>query len=85
MQFQVRTGTGTPLAGDFDIHWRVTNTDEEAQRASCLRGGFEKANDGVSHWECLEYRGVHSVEAFIVRRRDNMLVAQSAPFYVVVN
>lgn len=84
MQFQLRTSTGTPLAGDYDIHWRVTNTDEEANRAGCLRGGFERANDGSSHWEQLAYRGVHTVEAFVVRKRDQHLVAQSAPFYVVI-
>lgn len=84
LQFQVRTSTGVPVAGDYDIHWRVTNTDHEAQQAACLRGGFEKANDGTSHWEALAYRGVHTVEAFVVRRRDQVLVAQSNPFYVVV-
>jgi len=84
LRFQARTSVALPLPADFDIHWRVTNTDEEATKANCLRGGFEDCNDGPSRWESLKYRGVHTVEAFIVRRRDQMLVAQSAPFYVVI-
>lgn len=85
LQFQVRTTNGTPIFGnDFTTHWRVTNTDEAARKARCLRGGFEKSNDGSSRWEQLEYRGVHTVEAFVVRNRDQRLVAQSEPFYVVI-
>jgi hypothetical protein len=84
LQFQVRTSNGTSLGGDYDIHWRITNTDAAANLANCLRGGFEKSNDGTSHWEKLEYRGVHSAEAFIVRKRDQVLVAESEPFYVPI-
>jgi hypothetical protein len=84
LRFQARTGVGTPVTGDFEIHWRVTNTDEAARKANCLRGGFESSNDGSSRWEQLEYRGVHTVEAFVVRKRDQVLVAQSDPFYVVI-
>jgi hypothetical protein len=84
LQFQARTRTGIPVAGDHDVYWRVTNTDREADAARCLRGGFVKANAGSSHWESLAYRGVHTVEAFIIRKRDGLLVAQSTPYYVVV-
>jgi len=84
LRFQARTSVGMPLPGDFDINWRVTNTDEAARKANCLRGGFENSNDGSSRWEQLEYRGVHTVEAFIVRKRDEVLVTQSEPFYVVI-
>src|SRR6266851_1207107 len=83
LRFQARTSVGMPISGDFEIRWRVTNTDEAAGKANCLRGGFEICNDGSSRWESLEYRGVHTVEAFILRRRDKVLVAQSNPFYVV--
>jgi len=62
----------------------VTNTDKQAAAAKQLRGGFEKPNDGASRWESLEFRGVHTVEAFVVRQRDNRLVAQSDPFHVVI-
>lgn len=84
LNFRARTQTGLPLAGDYAVHWRVTNTDAEARRAGCLRGGFERSNEGSTRWEELSYRGVHTVEAFVVRQRDNVLVAQSDPFYVVV-
>lgn len=85
LQFLVKSSMGLPLAGEFDIYWRVTNTDEDARKANCLRGDIIKSNDGASHWEQLAYRGVHQVEAFIVRKRDQVLVAQSAPFFVVVS
>lgn len=84
LNFKARTQTGLPLAGDYAVHWRVTNTDAEARRAGCLRGGFERSNEGSTRWEELSYRGVHTVEAFVVRQRDDVLVAQSEPFYVVV-
>lgn len=84
LNFKARTQTGLPLAGDYAVHWRVTNTDAEARRAGCLRGGFERSNEGSTRWEELSYRGVHTVEAFVVRQRDSVLVAQSEPFYVVV-
>ncbi len=84
IQFQLRTSTGLPLGPDYEIHWRITNTDLAAHRAKQLRGGFEKANDGSSHWEKLEYRCIHSAEAFVVRKRDQALVAESEPFYVPV-
>jgi hypothetical protein len=84
LRFQARTSVGMPIQGDFEIRWRVTNTDEAARKANCLRGGFEQCNDESSRWESLEYRGVHTVEAFILRKRDKVLVAQSRPFYVVI-
>jgi hypothetical protein len=84
LKFYPQTSLGTPIGGDFEVHWRVTNTDEEAKRANALRGGFERSNDGSSHWEQLQYRGVHSVEAFVVRKRDQVLVSQSEPYYVVI-
>jgi len=85
LRFSVR-GPGGAMFDDHrhKVYWRITNTDREALNANALRGGFEQANDGTSRWEGLEYRGVHSAEAFVVRRNDNMLVGHSAPFYVVV-
>lgn len=84
LRFRALTSLGTPISADFNVYWRVTNTDEAARRANCLRGKIEDPNDGTSRWESLEYRGVHSVEAFVVRKRDQKLVAQSDPFYVVI-
>lgn len=85
IRFIARTGSGNlPPLSDYEIHWRVANTDAEASAANCMRGGFERADSDGSRWEQLSYRGVHSVEAFAVRRRDGRLVAQSEPFYVVI-
>lgn len=85
LKFAVR-GTAGAAFDDrkYRVHWRITNTDREALNANALRGGFEQANDGTSRWERLEYRGVHSAEAFVVRRNDQALVGQSEPFYVVI-
>jgi hypothetical protein len=84
LKFEARTGVGSPISSDYEIQWRVTNTDVEARRANALRGGYVQSNGGSSHWEQLAYRGVHTVEAFIVRKRDQMLVSHSEPFYVVI-
>jgi len=84
IQLQLKTSTGMPIAPDYEIHWRVTNTDLAAHKAGQLRGGFVRANDGSAHWEHLEYRGVHSAEAFVVRKRDQTLVAESDTFYVPI-
>jgi hypothetical protein len=84
IRFIARTSRGDLPMNDYEIHWRVTNTDAEASAANCMRGGFERAEKDGSRWESLSYRGVHSVEAFVVRRRDSRLVAESAPFYVVI-
>jgi hypothetical protein len=84
LRFQVNTDIGAPISKDFQIYWRVTNTDEEARQAKQLRGGFEKCNDGSNRWETLSYRGIHTIEAFVVRTRDDTLVAQSEPFLVLV-
>jgi len=32
----------------------------------------------------LKYRGVHLVEAFVIRKRDEVLVGQSEPFRVMI-
>lgn len=85
LRFEVRKTDGTTLsASEYEVHWRITNTDQEAINAKCLRGGFWNADDGTAKWESLRFRGVHMAEAFVVRRTGYRLVAQSAPFYVVV-
>jgi hypothetical protein len=38
----------------------------------------------MSRVEDLAYRGVHFVEAFLIRKADNRLAGQSEPFYVVI-
>jgi len=84
LRFLFRTSVGTLSPYEYEAHWRVTNTGDEAARARCLRGGFVPSDSAMERWESLAYRGVHTVEVFIVRRRDETLVAWSEPFYVVV-
>ncbi|WP_437940614.1 SMODS domain-containing nucleotidyltransferase [Sorangium sp. So ce341] len=84
VKFDVFGPGGVPLSKDYVVHWRITNTDREAIQAKRLRGGFNVANDGTSHWEALSYRGLHLAEAFVLRKRDQRLVAQSAPRFVVI-
>lgn len=85
IRFRATAMNGLPFPkDDYEVHWRITNTDSAAYRANCLRGGFERSDTHGEKWEQLAYRGVHPVEAFVVRKRDNNLVAKSAPFYVTV-
>jgi hypothetical protein len=74
----------TPSKDEFRIEWRVTNTDEAAYSVGALRGGFYDSHAGQTRWEELKYRGVHMVEAFVIRKRDETLVAQSDAFRVVI-
>lgn len=69
---------------DFEVQWRVTNTDVAAADADNLRGDFNPPHEGNGRWERLEYRGVHLVEAFVIRRRTDELVGTSQPFRVVI-
>jgi hypothetical protein len=71
---------------DYTLWWRVTNTDKVAYEANALRGEFYRSDEGtpMSRGEGLSYRGVHFVEAFLVRKSDGRLAGQSAPFYVVI-
>jgi hypothetical protein len=69
LHFRALSNAGMPFnSGEFTVWWRVTNTDEEAYLADCE----------------LKYRGVHLVEAFVVRKRGNLLVGKSEPFQVVI-
>jgi hypothetical protein len=85
LKFEAVGQSGPFWPSDFEIQWRVTNTDREAVQANSLRGDFYPSNDGDSRWEQLSYRGVHLVEAFVIRKRDKSLVGTSQPFYVVIN
>ncbi len=86
LSFQAVTSNGLPPgSNDYRVEWRITNTDTSAsKRTGGLRGGFESSDRDQSRWERLEYRGVHITEAFVIRKRDDLLVAQSSPFYVMV-
>jgi hypothetical protein len=85
LQFRASTSTGLHFDSSFyRVEWRVTNTDEAAARENALRGKFEKPESDNTRWEELKYRGVHLVEAFVIRKRDEVQVGQSEPFRVMI-
>lgn len=84
VRFTATGTTGIPFTDDYTVQWRVANTDKVASRAGALRGEYYASDEGSSRSERLQYRGVHFVEAFLIRKRDNRLVGQSEPFYVVI-
>lgn len=85
LRFRVFLRTGSPLNGHgWGVDWRVTNTGPVAASAQCLRGRIEQPEPDLSRWEWLEYRGVHLVEAFIIDLRNDCIVDQTDPFYVVI-
>ena len=85
VKFTALDGYGANFSrNDFFVEWRITNTDRVAAAAGQLRGDFYSSDGGSSRTEHLEYRGVHFVEAFVIRKRDDRQVGQSQPFYVVV-
>lgn len=73
-----------PIPSGFRVQWRITNTGDVAFRKQQLRGFFYAPTTGNRRWEGLSYRGVHIAEAFIIRRSDDVLVAKSPPFDVVI-
>ena len=86
IRFTAANNIGAPFPDDYRIWWRVSNTDRVATAAGQLRGEFYKsdASTPASRVEHLKYRGVHFVEAFLVRKSDDRLLGQSEPFYVVI-
>jgi Second Messenger Oligonucleotide or Dinucleotide Synthetase domain/Adenylyl/Guanylyl and SMODS C-terminal sensor domain len=85
LHFRATTDAGLPFnSGEFRVMWRVTNTDEAAALENALRGRFEDPEGDNSRWESLKYRGVHLVEAFIIRKRDERLIGQSDAFRVMI-
>ncbi|SHM51842.1 nucleotidyltransferase [Rhodanobacter sp. OK091] len=75
---------GSASADAYRTEWRVTNTGPVAARRNSLRGGFELSKPDHTRWEQLSYRGVHMVEAFLIRKVDQVQVGMSNPFYVVI-
>jgi len=79
LAFEARTNVPRP----FDVFWQVVNTGEDAERAGGLRGGFDRGyvdRDQLSRKESTLYRGLHTIECFIVK--SGYLVARSGPFEV---
>jgi len=75
---------GSLISNDYRVEWRVINTGVAALLKRQGRGDFYSSSHGSRRYERLEWRGVHFVEAFLIRRFDNVIVGQSRPFDVVI-
>lgn len=69
---------------EFYVKWRVVNTGPEAEQNECLRGDFYSSDPPAVRWEETLYRGAHWVEAFLIRKRDNVCLGKSERFFVVI-
>jgi hypothetical protein len=85
IKFEAVGSTGTVYnTKDYDVQWQVVNTDKDAVQAKALRGGFYASKPRGVKWEHLEYRGVHWVQAFLLRKRTGVCVGRSERFLVVI-
>jgi hypothetical protein len=84
LRFDATNAMGVAFPDAYSVKWRVTNTDKAAEAAGALRGAFYASDRDHTRWEDLEYRGVHFVEAFVIRKSDQRLVGKSDPFFVVI-
>ena len=84
--FEAFTANGVPLSSlrDYQVQWQVVNTDHDAYFARQLRGGFYGSDKPGKRWEWTKYRGIHWVEAFVIRKRDGKCVGRSGRFFVVI-
>lgn len=75
----------TSVPAPFNVFWQVVNTGYEAERAGCLRGGFNEGSvtpGKLSRKESTLYSGTHSIECFIVK--GGYLAARSGQFIVKI-
>jgi hypothetical protein len=84
VKFAAVNNVGVPFPPEYSVEWRITNTDKAAYDAGQLRGDFYRSEQGNTRTEQLAYRGVHLVEAFLIKTNSKRLAGQSQPFYVVV-
>ena len=84
LKFNAINKIGSPFPDTYKVMWRVTNTDVAAEKDNALRGDFYSSVEHSVRWERLSYRGVHMVEAFLIRKSDDVQLGKSDPFYVVV-
>ena len=84
LYFRATVNGGERIPNGYQVQWRITNTGAVAIAKGAGRGGFEIENKSGGRWESLEYRGIHMAEAFVIRLSDDLLVAKSQPFYVVI-
>ena len=64
----------------YTVIWQIVNTGDEAQRANCLRGGFETEVNSTKRHEGTEYAGTHYIQAFLLKR--GKCIAMSSEFVV---
>lgn len=79
LHFDVSTTVPEP----YEVHWQVTNTGAEAQRAGCMRGTFYPSDATLGkrkRQESTAYAGRHWVKVFIVRK--GQIMAESDHFVV---
>jgi len=84
IKFSATTVSAAPFPNDYKIVWRVTNTDVAAEAADSLRGEFNESTEHGIRWERLSFRGVHIIEAFLIKTTDDKLYGKSEPFFVVI-
>lgn len=84
--FEAQAANGIPFASskEFDVKWQVVNTDRAAWMDGGLRGEFYPSDTRGKRWEYTKYRGVHWVQAFVIRQRDKACVGKSDRFFVVI-
>ncbi len=71
-------------SSEYYVKWRITNTGIAAMLKGQMRGDFYEQDGHFTKWERLAYRGVHFVEAFVVRSFDRKLACKADPFHVVI-
>lgn len=85
IQFRaVQAASGAPFSNDFRVEWQVVNTDAEATKNKCLRGGFYPSERQHSRYEPTLYRGVHWVQAFLINKRTGLVNGKSGRFFVQI-
>jgi len=84
IEFCALASNGLPFPKNYRVMWRITNTDEEATRNNALRGDFYHSDIHGARTEQLTYRGVHMVEAFLIRKSDDLLVGKIDVLYVTI-
>lgn len=85
LRFESVTATGLPYAGkDHLVQWQVVNSDQDAWNSDGLRGGFYRSEPRGVRWEKTQFRGIHWVQAFVIRRRDKVRIGRSDRFFVVI-
>lgn len=77
----------TDIPKPYRVYWQIVNTGYEAEQARGLRGGFEGGvlveRGNLTRSETTRYRGVHSIECFIVK--NGACIASSGPFLVNID